>query len=215
MKDFKMVIWDWNGTLLNDIDICIESINRLLEKRNKPGITKETYYKLFRFPVIDFYNDLGFDFESESFDAVSDEYIFQYISIESQSSLQESALDLLRFFQKNRLRQVVLSAMEQQTLAESIQKYNIRHFFNEIVGVENFYGHGKLDAARRFVARSDISPSNITLLGDTTHDYEVARALGLNCILIAIGHQPYEKLISTGARVEKNLSALFDLVTYS
>ena len=210
-----MILWDWNGTLLNDIDICIESINRILDKRGRNPITKETYLELFRFPVIDFYTDLGFDFKKEDFDALSDEYMNHYISIESLSSLQDGAIDLLNYFHSCHLYQVVLSAMEQETLARSVHKQNIYHYFHEIVGTGNFYGHGKIELAKQFVERSSILPRQITILGDTIHDHEVAESLGCNCILIACGHQPYEKLIKTGARVEKNLSALFDMITYS
>jgi phosphoglycolate phosphatase len=214
-KRGDMIIWDWNGTLLNDIDICIESINRILDKRGLKRITKEIYLRFFRFPVIDFYRDLGFDFEKENFDALSDEYISHYISIESFSALHDGALDLLKHFHSNQVHQVVLSAMEQNTLTGSIQKYNIHHFFREIIGVSNFFGHGKLDSARHFIENSSIPAFNITLLGDTIHDHEVAKTLGCNCILIAGGHQPYEKLITTGVHVEKNLTALFSLVTNS
>jgi phosphoglycolate phosphatase len=215
MKKGEMIIWDWNGTLLNDIDICIESINRILDKRGRNRITKKFYLEFFRFPVIDFYADLGFDFEKENFDALSVEYMNHYISIESHSSLQEGALDLLNYFRTCQIHQVVLSAMEQETLARSIQKHHIHHYFREIVGTGNFYGHGKMEPARQFLERASVLPGQITLLGDTLHDHEVAETLGCNCILIACGHQPYEKLIKTGARVEKNLSALFDLITYS
>ncbi|OFY58890.1 MAG: hypothetical protein A2Y87_07465 [Bacteroidetes bacterium RBG_13_46_8] len=215
MKKGEMIIWDWNGTLLNDIDICIESINRILDKRGRKRITKESYLEFFRFPVIDFYTDLGFDFEKEDFDALSDEYMNHYISIESHSSLQVGALDLLNHFRSQCIQQVVLSVMEQETLARSVQNHRIQHYFSEIVGTGNFYGHGKIALARQFMERSSVLPRQITLLGDTLHDLEVAETLGCKCILIACGHQPYEKLIKTGARVEKNLSALFDLITYS
>jgi len=215
MKKGEMIIWDWNGTLLNDIDICIESINRILDKRGRPRITKDFYLEFFRFPVIDFYGDLGFDFKIENFDALSEEYMNHYLSIESYSSLQEGAIDLLNYFRSRHVHQVLLSAMEQKNLVRSVTKQHIRHYFHEIVGTGNIYGHGKMELARQYIKQALVLPGQITLLGDTLHDHEVAESLGCNCILIACGHQPYEKLIKTGVRVEKNLSALFDLITYS
>jgi phosphoglycolate phosphatase len=215
MKIGEMIIWDWNGTLLNDIDICIESINRILDKRGRNRITKESYLEFFRFPVIDFYTHLGFDFKKENFDALSDEYIKHYLSIESQSSIQDGAIDLLNYFKDHHIHQVVLSAMEQDTLDRSIRKLHIHQYFHEIIGTGNFYGHGKMELARQFVERSSVFPGRITMLGDTLHDHEVAETLGCHCILIASGHQPYEKLLKTGAQVEKNLSALYDMITYS
>ncbi|MBN1413491.1 MAG: HAD family hydrolase [Bacteroidales bacterium] len=215
MKRGETIIWDWNGTLLDDVDICIECINRMLDVRGRNRITKEAYLKLFRFPVIDFYTDLGFDFTTENFDVLSNEYITHYTGIESQSSLQDGALNLLKNFHTNHIYQIVLSAMEQRILTRSVKKHNIHHYFREIVGTRNFYGHGKLELAQQYIKRSSLSPCKITMLGDTIHDHEVAKALGCHCVLISCGHQPYEKLKQTGGRVEKNLAALFDLITIS
>ena len=41
MENKKLVIWDWNGTLLNDVDICIESMNTMLKSRNMPLLTSD------------------------------------------------------------------------------------------------------------------------------------------------------------------------------
>lgn len=215
IKRGDIVLWDWNGTLLNDIDICIESLNRIMEKRGRKRITREIYLSLFRFPVIDFYRDLGFDFNHEDFDALSDEYISHYASIESDSTLHDRAIDLLKYFESCQVQQIVLSAMEQGMLATSIQKHNIHRYFREIIGASDFYGHGKIDNARRFIGNAAVPANQMTLLGDTIHDQEVAGMLGCHCILIAGGHQPYEKLVATGVRVEKNLASLFRLVTNS
>jgi beta-phosphoglucomutase-like phosphatase (HAD superfamily) len=38
---FKMIIWDWNGTLLNDVDYNVTAVNQMLLKQNKPLINRE------------------------------------------------------------------------------------------------------------------------------------------------------------------------------
>lgn len=49
-KNIKHIIWDWNGTLFDDVDICVDNINWLLKKYNLPEITKEKYREIFTFP---------------------------------------------------------------------------------------------------------------------------------------------------------------------
>lgn len=210
----EMIVWDWNGTLLNDVDICVESINRMLVKRGKRKINKIQYLQFFRFPVIHFYSDLGFDIKSEDFDALSVEYINHFLSMEPFSSLHEKAVELLSHFKSIGLKQVVLSALEQQTLEKALQKHNILHFFDQIAGSDNFYGNGKLDIAKQFINKSSVNRSNIVFIGDTMHDYEVAQTLGCKCILVSGGHQPYEKLVTTGVPVKENLAALFEMIAY-
>jgi hypothetical protein len=60
--NYKNIIWDWNGTLLNDITICIKSMNILLKERTLPLISEDKYRDIFTFPVRNYYEQLGFDF---------------------------------------------------------------------------------------------------------------------------------------------------------
>ena len=63
----KTIIWDWNGTLLDDLDLSLESVNILLEERNLPALSVEKYKDIFCFPIVDYYVKAGFDFEKEAF----------------------------------------------------------------------------------------------------------------------------------------------------
>ena len=69
------IIWDWNGTLLNDVDICVKSMNHLLEKRNLPLLDINRYKTVFGFPVKDYYAKIGFDFTKENFEIPANEYM--------------------------------------------------------------------------------------------------------------------------------------------
>ena len=60
------IIWDWNGTLLNDLDLSVSTINTLLYKRELPLLKNDTYKEVFSFPVKDYYQAVGFDFMKEN-----------------------------------------------------------------------------------------------------------------------------------------------------
>ena len=51
MERTKHVIWDWNGTLLDDAVLCVEVMNVVLARRKLPPLTAERYADRFRFPV--------------------------------------------------------------------------------------------------------------------------------------------------------------------
>ena len=67
---YKHIIWDWNGTLLNDLTLCVDLLNVSLEKRKLPEMTEEKYRKKFLFPIKTFYESIGFDFSKEDFTLV-------------------------------------------------------------------------------------------------------------------------------------------------
>ena len=75
LKKYNHIIWDFNGTLLDDAWLCVEILNDLLEKRKMPLITPALYGRIFDIPVIDFYEKIGFDFSIESFEIVGTEFI--------------------------------------------------------------------------------------------------------------------------------------------
>ena len=75
---YKHIIWDWNGTLLDDRWLCIEAINKTLSKRNMNTVTDNEYVELFCFPVKDYYKKLGFDFIREPFSSLGTDFVDYY-----------------------------------------------------------------------------------------------------------------------------------------
>ena len=63
---YKHIIWDWNGTLLDDRLFCIEIMNQVLQKRGMKAMSESWFLDNFCFPVKDYYIKLGFDFNKES-----------------------------------------------------------------------------------------------------------------------------------------------------
>ena len=78
LKDFRHIVWDWNGTLLDDLWLCMESLDQLLTRAGKPKIDVATYQRIFNFPVIVVYRDLGFYTSQTAFEAMSREYMDYY-----------------------------------------------------------------------------------------------------------------------------------------
>lgn len=202
------VIWDWNGTLLNDIELCINSINKLLTARNLPVVEKETYKEIFSFPVQDYYKTLGFDFEKEDFSIPAHQFIDLYKKGFDGCSMQENSLAVLQYFQQNSIRQFVLSAMEHDMLEKTLKEKGISEFFEGIAGLQDHYAVSKIEQGLKLIKQYNIETNNTWLMGDTTHDYEVAKELGVKCLLIADGHQSKQRLLKTGGKVIDSLKQL-------
>jgi phosphoglycolate phosphatase len=212
MKGFDTIIWDWNGTLLNDVDICIESINGLLSDRKSPLLSREKYLDIFGFPVSDYYKRVGFDFEKEPFEIPANQYIEIYTSkiSNNECQLHDSAIQVLTFFKNMGFRQFILSASELGILEKSIEHFGIRHFFDGFTGLDNHFATSKADLGLLLLQNQGIDHDKACFIGDTTHDFEVATALGCECILVADGHQNILKLKETGALVIEKLEMITD-----
>jgi phosphoglycolate phosphatase len=212
IQEKSLVIWDWNGTLLNDTETCIASMNHMLARRGMPLLTQGRYKELFRFPVQEYYIDLGFNFKRESFELLSVEFISKYRDLQTGADLHAGAVELLDAFRQRKIKQVILSAMERKTLIGDVTARGIEGYFEEILGVDDHYAHGKAGIAADYLISTPFRADEILMLGDTLHDFEVASLLGCACILIAQGHHPFHRLQAAGATVEKNLGDVLNLL---
>lgn len=202
---FKTIIWDWNGTLLSDVSTCIEAMNKMLAMRNLPLLDETRYRHIFTFPVKDYYGQLGFDSLTDPFEKIGLEFIGYFKERLHEAPLQQGAEALLQGIRQNGIKQFILSAMEQHALVESVKHLNIHHWFDEIHGIDNDYGGGKLHLAQQVAVLHNLYGTDHLLIGDTLHDAEVAKAAGWSCVLVASGHQTADRLKQAGVAVFNNL----------
>jgi phosphoglycolate phosphatase len=208
MPQRTTIIWDWNGTLLDDAEICREAINKMLNVRNLPELSLEKYRDVFTFPVIDYYKEVGFNFDIEEWEPVAMEFINLYLSALPSCGLTPFAARTLEIFKQKGYRQAIISAMQHDALLKSVSALGIFEFFDYIGGIGDHYGGGKIDNASNYFTLAELSPEKITLIGDTLHDSQVANELKCKCILVATGHQSFQRLLQTGFPVLNDLSEI-------
>ena len=206
--NYRHIIWDWNGTLLDDLDYCVEIMNATLQRRGLPGLDRARYHAVFDFPVRDYYARLGFDPAQDSFEALSVEFITAYDARRLECRLQPDARRILAAVQAAGLTQSLLSAYRHETLLEIVGHFGLTPHFAHLAGLDNIYAHSKAALGRIQVAKLGLPPHEIVLIGDTLHDLEVARELGVDCVLVAAGHHPAEKLRRHHDRVLDSLAEL-------
>ena len=199
------IIWDWNGTLLDDTQAGVNVINAMLAARGLNEIDVPTYRDIFGFPVVNFYRAIGFPVDSENWDAVAHEFHDRFLA-DTSIRLHHHALFALDCFRNAGIGQSILSASEQNMLDAMLAQYGIAHYFECIYGVDNLYGHSKLELGRTLLQRLSADPDAVLLIGDSLHDHEVSQALGVRCLLIAQGHQSRERLARSGAPVLESLA---------
>lgn len=203
--DVRHIIWDWNGTLFDDISSCVGSINRMLAKRGLPVLDYERYRNVFGFPVRDFYLQIGFDLDAEDWDALAREYHDRYLELSRNTPLRPGSRFLLERIRSHGISMSLLSASEQSILDNMLSDRGISTFFDGVYGLDNLHAVSKLELGRRLLSDLAAEPGATLLVGDTTHDYDVASALGCRCLLLAGGHQAKHRLAECGCAVASDL----------
>ncbi len=211
-KIYAHIIWDWNGTLLDDLNLCLKIINNLLSKKHLPPVSLANYLDIFGFPVRDYYQKIGFDFEKESFEVISTDFITAYEKGRPDCNLMPGALQTLELLIFSGYTHSILSASKQAYLNKAVLDYGIKDYFISINGLDNHHAAGKFDLAKEFMTAHDLNPSSVLLVGDTLHDAEIAASLGVDCWLISNGHQSRQRLESAGVPILDSLSNLTNLI---
>ena len=206
--NIRHLIWDWNGTLLDDVSAAVGALNRMLTKRGAAPITVEHYRRRFGFPVRSFYAELGVDLEKWDWDDICED--FHNFILEEPQHVRADAMPALEFAESLGFRQSVLSALRQDKLENAIGAAGFRRFFDFVFGVDNLDGASKLQRGRELVANFGGGERPV-FIGDTLHDAEVAKDLGAGCVLVSCGHQTPERLAATGCHVS---GSLMDAVRY-
>lgn len=210
---YSHVIWDWNGTLLDDTEWCLTVVNTLLMNRNLQPIKDIGAYRdIFGFPVINYYRRAGFDLDNEPFEIPAKEFIKLYHSDNNRFHLFDGASDVLAAVKEMGMTQVILSASELNNLRSQTRLFDIERYFDDILGISNIYAESKVHIGQSYIAGNDICVDKTVLIGDTVHDYEVAAALGIDCILIANGHQHKHTLFKCGIPVINNIKELLGAI---
>lgn len=209
LKDITLVIWDWNGTLLDDVAVCVDSINMLLNERQLTPLDKTLYQQIFTFPVKDYYEKAGFNFEDEPFEIPAMQFMDLYRTNLTRAGLHQETLSVLKQLQSLGLKQAILSAMEQELLVDLLQRYQIADYFGQTFGIDNHFGTGKIERGKELIHSMKLNPDECLLIGDTLHDAEVAKSIGCRCLLFDGGHQSRIRLEMSGHTILSKLSELF------
>lgn len=203
-------IWDFNGTLLDDMSAGIRAVNDLLRKRALPCIEDiDAYRRVFGFPVKEYYERLGFDFSIEPYDVIAHEWVALYLRYVEDCGLSRGAEETIRAFDDSGLTQILLSATEKDMLESQLGAVGLKNAFSEVLGLDNIFATSKVDIALEW--RKNNPCARAFVIGDTEHDLAVAKAIGADCYLLSCGHQSREKLEKSGAPV---FDGLCELVEY-
>jgi len=203
------ILWDWNGTLLDDTDAALKTLNIMIAERGGKPIEMPFYLDNFAFPVRPFYDKIGIVARDEDeWNHIAREYHEVYLR--QQKALNRGAFAALEAAKAAGCRQSIVSALRQDLLEEETKRYGVAGYFDYLYGSNNLDGASKLSRARELMARlaacdlrhAATCDSSFVLIGDALHDKEVADALGIPCVMCAQGSHAAWRLRAVAPTVD-------------
>lgn len=208
MKEYKVIIWDFNGTLIDDIDAALASVNDMLTRRNLPTINFEQYASFVDTPIIKFYEHIFDDLYSMDFNEIAQEFNSGYENHLRSHAVMDSAEKVLEHFNSLGKLQTVISATHIDKVNRRLNEFGLAHYFDKILAHNNLIAEDKTHLAVAYFKEKGISPEEAVVIGDCVADYKMAGALGCDCILTTQGHQSRKEFAATNAKVIDSLTEL-------
>lgn len=204
----RIVCWDWNGTLLDDVDRCLRAMNQVLDAYGLAAITDtEAYRATFGFPVADFYARHGIT--AAQFREAADLYLRVLDSSARTARLRPDARETMRLLRERGVRQILASATLTDLLNEQLHPFDLADEFETVLSITDPYAASKHDVIATWVHSAGVDPADMLMVGDTNHDRDIARALGARFVHFGGGHQHLAD--PTATRISE-LRMLLDLV---
>lgn len=208
MKEYKVIIWDFNGTLIDDVNAALSSVNDMLDKRNLPEITFEQYASYVDTPIIKFYEHIFDDLYSMDFNEIALEFNTGYDKHLPEKAVMESAEEMLEYFNSKGKLQTVISATHIDKVTKRLGEFGLREYFDKILAHTNLIAEDKTHLAVKYFAEKQIQPEEAVVIGDCVADFKMAQAIGADCILTTKGHQSRVEFAETSAIIIDSLSEL-------
>ena len=204
---YKYIIWDWNGTLLDDVKASMYAVNDILEIYGKDKLDMTTYYSYVDTPIYKFYERI-FDLSVVTMDIIKPLYSKFYDKYEKDVTLADGARELVEEYKRIGIKQYILSASHIDDLTKHAKRLGVLDFFERIDAAKDFEAGSKIDRAKRMMLEEGIERDRCIIVGDTLHDLDTANALGVKCILYSKGHTDCDTLRKTGEKVCTSFSEI-------
>ena len=200
---YSHILWDWNGTLLNDVGCAVASVNDILVQNGLPATDFDTYVQTMEYPLDVYYRKLMGDYD---YHAVMEQFQQGYAAHFNSVQLSQGARETLEAFQAAGVRQFIVSAFEQTRLLQYVKRFSIAQYFEQISGANDILVGSKSDRARKILG--DAAPNDAVFIGDTVSDYQTAQEIGCDCILYSGGHQHRNSLTNLGCPVAETMKQI-------
>ena len=214
----RHVVWDWNGTLFDDLEIVVASVNVSLRSVGAPPIDADRYRAVYERPLHRFYESLlGRPVLPEEMAAIDRDFHDAYHALLDQARLTVDARSAVDLVASRGRTQSVLSMWWHDRLVPAVRYFALDDYMLAVDGHRGPAGASKQNHLARHVEQlvrlfpGRVESRGMTVIGDVTDDADAARAVGVGCVLYDGGSQPRAALEATGAPVTSSLIEAVEL----
>ena len=206
MRHLTNFIFDWSGTLVDDLPPVIDATNAVLAHCGRPMLAREDFLREFELPFARFYERL---LPGQTLASLEPVFHAAFVRSEQKATLLPHARDFLSWCKAQGHRCFVLSAAHPDHLHAQAREFALDSYFEGIhAGIRD-----KTEHIHHLLDHHALRPEHTTFIGDMTHDIETARHGGVHSVAVLTGYQDAARLSGVNPDVMvHNLAELLKLI---
>ncbi|HEV3360165.1 MAG TPA: HAD hydrolase-like protein [Pseudonocardiaceae bacterium] len=214
MRDVKHIVWDWNGTILDDNDAVVRAVNQVCARFDREPIDLDTWRTIYRRPLGDCYADLlGRPVSASDWALIDRVYHQEYDGLLDTCRLATGVPDELRRWQASGRAQSLLSMWFHDRLVPLVDEYALTDLFARIDGLRAVVGGGsKTEHLAEHLAAQGLAGADVLVIGDVTDDADAAAHVGAQCVLVTTGVMNRAQLATRGVPVVESIAEALALL---
>ncbi|MEU4398863.1 HAD family hydrolase [Micromonospora orduensis] len=199
------LVWDWNGTLLNDLSLVVASTNVAFASVGGPAVTPDEHRVRFRRPIADYYAEvLGEAVDDEAFARLDRIFHDAYRNGLTTCELAADARTAMAAWPGS---QSLLSMWFHEELVPTVHTFGLTSHFTRVDGLRaTVGGDRKAESLQAHLAELGVDGGDVVLIGDSIDDADAALAVGGRAVLYTGGFTDPARLRASGHPVADTLT---------
>jgi len=179
-KPTHHIVFDWNGTLLNDFETVHGLTNHMITGEGHEPVTLELFQEHYEIPFTKLYNNLGLEPHQVQrlIDVQAINFNDLYEAASANVPLRDGAIDALAHAKTHNIASFILSNHIVEPIKLHLKRLGIEHFFDEVLAFASratqFKDMSKGERLRRFRAEQGLSDHPTIIVGDSVEEIEIA-----------------------------------------
>jgi phosphoglycolate phosphatase len=190
-RQFDLIAFDWDGTLFDSTAIITRCIQRAVVDVGGQEPTREAASYVIGMALMPALAHAAPDVPKEKYPALGERYRHHYLQHQNDISLFEGVLDLLHDLKARQHWLTVATGKSRHGLNEALQAVELRNTFDGSRTADETAGKPHPRMLHELMREFGADPERTLMIGDTTHDLQMALNAGCASVGVSYGaHEP-------------------------
>ncbi len=183
----RNLLFDWSGTLVDDLHPVVEATNQVFAEFGKPSFTVDEFREKFRLPFTEFYREF---LPEATMEHLEGHYHSSFKLLQESIGLLPGAREILEWGRSRGMRIYLLSTIHAEHFAVQGARLGLKDYFDQAYTMVI----DKREKITEILRKHGLDPKETMFIGDMRHDIDAAKAGGVVSCAVLTGYDSLEKL---------------------